>query len=108
MGDYRECARQLLDSYDAYMAAADMDAESMEQFKAVCDAINFGAAAYDVGHGYQAGHAMGRAFLLALIDPSGPELDYLRASPASGEVARLAKSDLEAITVDHTKEQGDG
>ena len=46
---------------------------------------------------------MGRAFLLALIDPSRPELDYLRAAPESGEVARLAAADL-AVIVSDTKE----
>ena len=32
--------------------------------------------------------AIARTFLLALIDPLDPELDYLRADPASGEKAR--------------------
>ena len=104
MIDHVAPAKALLDSYDAFLAAMEMDDADMERFNAVCAAINFGAAAYEAGHGHQAGHAMGRAFLLALIDPSHPDLDYLRANPKSGEVARLAAADLAAI-VDDTKGQ---
>jgi len=103
MGEYAKAAKELLASYDAFLAAMEMDAADMERFNSVCAAISFGSAAYEAGHGHQAGHAMGRAFLLALIDPSRPELDYLRASPESGEVARLAAADL-AVIVSDTKE----
>lgn len=105
MTDHAAAAKELLDSYDAFLSAMEMSDQDQERFNAVCSAINFGAAAYDAGHGHQAGHAMGRAFLLALIDPSHPDLDYLRADPKSGEVARLAAADLATI-VDNKKEQG--
>lgn len=90
-------ARHLLESYDAFMAGVEMDQKDTERFKAVCAGISFGAAAYEAGHGHQAAHAMGRSFLLAIIDPTHPDLDYLRADPKSGEVARLISSDLQAI-----------
>ena len=106
MADHKKAAQELLDSYDAFMAAEDMDAERMEHCNAVCAAISFGAAAFVRGMGCQAGHAMGRAFLLALIDPLHPDLDYLRESPESGEVARLARGDLDVI-VAKTKEGGE-
>lgn len=105
MGEHQDSAQRLLEAYDAFMSGNDMDAEATEKFKAVCAAISFGAAAYERGHGEQAGHAMGRSFLLALIDPSHPDLDYLRADPAAGEVARLASADLEAVTQFHSKER---
>lgn len=98
MSDFKAAAKELLDSYDAFLAAMHMEPADMERFDAVCAAINFGAAAYQAGTGQQAGHAMGRSFLLALIDPAHPELDYLRASPESGEVARLANADLQVLT----------
>ena len=97
-------ARHLLESYDKFMTGGEMDLKDAERFRAVCAAISFGSAAYDAGLGYQAGHAMGRSFLLALIDPSSPDLDYLRADPKSGEVARLASADLEFI---QTQKEGE-
>lgn len=103
MTDHKAAAKELLDSYDAFLAAMDMDDADMERFHDVCAAMNFGAAAYEAGHGHQAAHAMGRAFLLALIDPSHPDLDYLRADPKSGEVARMAAADL-AVIVDDSRE----
>lgn len=98
MNDHVSAAQELLDSYDAFLAGKKMSPAQLEQFKSVCSAISFGAAAYQEGHGGQAGHAMGRSFLLALIDPTHPDLDYLRASPESGEVARMAKADLQVLT----------
>lgn len=106
MANHATAAKEFLDSYDAFLAAMEMDDADMERFHAVCNAINFGAAAYEAGNGHQAAHAMGRSFLLALIDPSHPELDYLRADPSSGEVARMAAADL-AVIVDGAKERGE-
>jgi hypothetical protein len=100
MPDHKPAVKELLDSYDAFLAAMEMDDADMNRFHAVCDAINFGAAAYEAGEGHQAAHAMGRAFLLALIDQSHPDLDYLRADPKSGEVARMAAADLAMIICD--------
>jgi len=101
---HSDIARHLLESYDLFMAGGEMDPKDTERFRAVCAAISFGAAAYEAGIGHQAGHAMGRSFLLALIDPSHPDLDYLRASPESGEVARLADADLKFISTTHNSE----
>ena len=98
MNDFRAAAKDLLDSYDAFLSAMHMEPADTEPFDAVCAAINFGAAAYEAGHGDQAAHAMGRSFLLALIDPSHSNLDNLRASPERGEVTRLAKADLQVLT----------
>lgn len=97
---YVTVARNLLESYDAFMAGAEMSPKDEERFKVVCIAISFGAAAYQAGVGHQAGHAMGRAFLQAIIDPTSPALDYLRANPKSGEIARMANSDLATIVSD--------
>lgn len=97
MVDFRDTAAELLKSYDDFLCAAEMDSASIERSSAVARAMCFGAAAYDRGHGHQATHAMGRSFLLALIDPAHPDLDYLRADPKSGEVARLASADLSTI-----------
>lgn len=90
-------AKHMLESYDNFMAGREMDPKDTDRFKSVCAAMSFGAAAYDAGSGDQAAHAMGRAFLQAIIDPSSPDLDYLRADPKSGEIARLASADLEFI-----------
>lgn len=97
MADYRSAAAELLKSHDDFLSAAPMDDESLERSKAVSRAISFAAEAYDEGHGHQAMHAMGRAFLLALVDPAHPDLDYLRADPKSGEIARLMNADLQTI-----------
>lgn len=97
MADYKTAAAELLKSHDDFLSAAPMDHDSIERSAAVSRAIRFAAAAYDQGHGHQAMHAMGRSFLLALIDPSHPDLDYLRADPKSGEIARLVNADLQTI-----------
>ena len=97
--------KDLLASYDAFLAGGPMDSESLERFAAVSRAASFGAAAYERGYGDQSTHAMARSFLLALINPAHPDLDYLRADPKSGEVARLVAADLEVIAL-HTKEGG--
>lgn len=102
---HSDIARHLLESYDTFMSGGEMDPKDTERFNSVCAAISFGAAAYEVGQGDQAAHAMGRAFLLALIDPAHPDLDYLRTDPKSGEVARLSNADLATIAAN--SEEGD-
>lgn len=97
MADFRTAAAELLKSHDDFLSAAPMDSESLERSKAVSRAISFATEAYERGNGHQAMHAMGRAFLLALVDPAHPDLDYLRADPKSGEIARLANADLQTI-----------
>lgn len=105
MADFRTAAAELLKSHDDFLSAAKMDRDSVERSEAVSRAICFAAAAYDRGHGHQAMHAMGRSFLLALVDPAHPDLDYLRADPKSGEIARLANADLQTIV--ESKEQSE-
>lgn len=100
MDNYQKVARDLLNIYDLFMSGGDLCAADMERFNSVCAAINFGAAAYSAGAGHQAAHAMGRSFLLALIDPLHPDLDYLRADPKCGEVARMAAADLTVLVDD--------
>ncbi len=48
----------------------------------------FGAGAFMASTDDGAPLAMARAFLIALIDPLDPALDYLRQDPAAGEKAR--------------------
>jgi hypothetical protein len=50
----------------------------------------FAAQAYEKGFGDQAISAMARTFMITLIDAMDERLDYLRADPDSGEVARQA------------------
>lgn len=97
MADFRTAAAELLKSYDDFLSGAQMDGESLEREKAVSRAMCFAAEAYEQGHGYQAIHALGRSFLLALVDPAHPDLDHLRADPKSGEIARLMNADLQTI-----------
>ena len=65
------------------------DAER-ETAHAILAAASFGCEAYHRHVGCDGGAtiAMLKAFLTALIDPLSPDLDYLRADPASGPAAR--------------------
>lgn len=86
--------QEMLDAYDKFMSGG----EETEEARTVVVAALMAAAAYERALGSKAGvDAMARAFLLASIDPLHPELDYLRADPASGEVARSATNKLRAI-----------
>lgn len=84
MGDaLREAATMMLKIYDGFMAGRDVD---MADAKTIALASAFAAQAFAVcTHRDAAPSAMTRAFLLALIDPMHPDLDYLRAQ----NVARL-------------------
>ncbi|AUQ62150.1 hypothetical protein [Phaeobacter inhibens] len=59
----------------------------------------FAAAAYEAAPSGGADvHALTRSFLLALIDPTDPALDYLRADPAAGAAARDSAAQITKIT----------
>jgi hypothetical protein len=89
----QEAARVLLDAYDGFMAGKPEN----EYTRSVSTAACFGAAAYEKGVGGQGVHALARSFLIALIDPTDPQLDYLRADPDSGKTAREAVAALRAL-----------
>jgi len=83
----REAATMLLEIHDGFLAGRDVD---MDAAKSLGLASAFGAQAFAVyTHMDAAPSAMTRAFLLALIDPMHPDLDYLRAQ----NVARLIGGD---------------
>jgi len=70
-------------AYDAFMSGAEITHEQEALARRVAVAGCFGAEAYERGiDANQGTHAMARSFLIALIDPSGTDLDYLRASAA--------------------------
>lgn len=89
---------ELLAAYDAFLSGAPITAGGEALARAVSLAACFAAAAYDnatpMGH---ANHALARSFLLALINPAHPDLDYLRADPATGAAARNAATRLRQI-----------
>lgn len=78
MHEHQKVARALLISYDACLAGDDFTSDDADRAKAVSTAMRFGAAAYRASSEVTAEHEMGRAFLLALIDPEAPVLDHLR------------------------------
>lgn len=79
----RAAATMMLELHDGFLAGRDVD---MADAKTIGLASAFAAQAYAVcPHRDAAPSAMTRAFLLALIDPMHPDLDYLRAQ----NVARL-------------------
>jgi len=89
----QQAAKVLLEAYDNFMSGG----PETETSKAVSLAGCFGGAAHEMGAGGQAVHALTRSFLIALIDPADEQLDYLRADPRSGAVAREASASLRAI-----------
>lgn len=90
----QDAAQRLLSAYDASMSGEGATPDQRTDAAAVRLCAAYGAAAFmaapDQDHG---AHAMARAFLLALIDPLHPDLDYLRADPAAGQVARDARDE---------------
>lgn len=86
----RDAAQMLLALHDGFLAGRDVD---MADAKTVGIASAFAAQAYAVcPHRDAAPSAMTRAFLMALIDPMHPDLDYLRAQ----NVARLVSDAIRA------------
>lgn len=87
--------QQLLEVYDKFMAAEPITDAEKEISDAVAVASCFGASAYEAGmDAHQGANALLRSLLLALIDPLHPDLDYLRADPASGAVERAKREEV--------------
>ena len=102
-------ASELLTAYDKFMSGAPISRADEATARAVAIAACFGVAAYDAQpHPSAATHAMARSFLLALINPAHPDLDYLRASPAAGEAARDAAAILRALQSQPTPQDEPG
>ena len=96
--EFRRSAAELLAVYDGFMQGAKLTETQHEMQKAISAAGCFAAAAFEQApSGGSDLHALTRSFLLALIDPTHPELDYLRADPAAGAVARDAAERLSKI-----------
>jgi hypothetical protein len=80
--------QEALSAYDALMSGGEITPEQEALARRVSIAAAFGATAYERGiDEYQGAHALIRSVLIALIDPSSPELDYLRASSNGGDAA---------------------
>ena len=91
--DWTACAADMLRVWDTWVSgSSDSDRDSAQR---LATAASFAEQAFDHAHNNinniiaaRAPAAMFRAFLLALIDPLHPDLDYLRADQAAGEKAR--------------------
>jgi hypothetical protein len=100
---------RLLAAYDKFMVGDKMTDAEMEAFRAVATASSFAGAAYDDAAPYShAAHVLARSFLIALIDPNDPQLDYLRAEPGAGAVARDASARLSALIAQEDAAQDRG
>ena len=87
--------QQLLEVYDKFMSAEPITDAEKEITERTALAAIFGAEAYEKGiDANQGTHAMLRSVLLALIDPLHPDLDYLRADPASGALERAKREEV--------------
>ena len=91
--DCQNAARKMLDAIDAFMAGEKLTDRQREIQDTVAKAGCYAAAAYDAYAPKGGGeyHAMTRSFLLAIIDPLSPELDYLRSDPSAGAHARQTR-----------------
>ena len=82
-------ARMMLDNHNALGGPSYNSALGLRALSAAI----FAAEAQRAADDYDAAPiALMRAFLIALIDPLHPDLDYLRADPASGAAAREARN----------------
>lgn len=91
---HAQSAQEMLNAVDAFMGGQTLTAEQDELQRLVARAGAYAAAAYDA-HAPAGGecHALTRAFLVALVDPLSPDLDYLRVDPAAGGAARQDRHD---------------
>lgn len=81
----------MLDVYDRFMAGGSITDSDRKQVDHIASAAAFGAAAYEAGMDADQGtHAMMRSIMLAMVDPTHPDLDYLRADPEAAGNARAA------------------
>lgn len=100
----QQAALTMLQTHDAFMSGAPCDKDLDRH---VTLAACFGAAAYEAAPCADSGtHAMLRAFLLALIDPMHPELDYLRAGNQVTEVSRINQRHPDAAIL-HAEQQAE-
>ena len=84
----------MLAAYDSFISGSPITPDEERMARHIARAASFGAEAYEQGYEEaNATHAMLRAFLMALIDPAHPDLDYLRADPAFGAVARATPTE---------------
>lgn len=82
----------LLADYRAFLSGDLLSADQNANADRVSLAAAFGAAAYEAGMTREHGtHALIVAVLTALVDSLDPSLDYLRAHPAAGAVARASR-----------------
>jgi hypothetical protein len=89
----REAARGMLSAYDLSISGRPITDEQRAAGRYIALAASFAADAYNKGYCEgQDVHALCKAFLTALADPLSPDLDYLRADPAAGQVARDARA----------------
>lgn len=89
-------AEQLFDCCEKFMSGENIAPEDQGVHRAIFLAGAYGAQAFEVAAAQgmtrdSAPYALLRSFLLALIDPLHPDLDYLRADPASGAVERAKR-----------------
>ncbi|MFV1591185.1 hypothetical protein VWZ88_01295 [Phaeobacter sp. JH20_36] len=97
--NHREYARELIETIDAYRAGEVRTEQARELHSAVFEAGIFAAQAFQVApNGGADVVALARTFLIALSNPTDAQLDYLRADPAAGAVARDAAAQLGKIT----------
>lgn len=89
---------ELIAAYDVFMDGKSIDRAQRLISRDISLAASFAALAFLKGSDPdQATHAMARTFLLALFNPSHPDLDYLRAVFATGKTARDAAAQLDSI-----------
>lgn len=80
---------QLLAAHERFMSGQPISLSEKTAADSVALAACFAATALNRAMTVESGiAALTRAFLLALVDPLHPDLDYLRADPASGAVER--------------------
>jgi hypothetical protein len=91
--------KEILESVDAFMSGEALNLQQVEMSNSAFTAAAFAAAAYEAHTPKSGGecHALLRAFLLALIDPLHPDLDYLRERPDCADTARSAMDTINSI-----------
>ncbi|WP_353144899.1 hypothetical protein [Paracoccus sp. (in: a-proteobacteria)] len=80
---------ELLALHDKFMSGGGVTDDEKAAADHIALSAAFGSAAYEAAMDADRGtHAMLRAFLLALVDPMHPDLDYLRRNPEAALAAR--------------------
>lgn len=88
-----QAAQMALNTCDRFMSGQPITAAERAIFYRVCLAAVYASEAYERGMQRDgATWAMQRSFLQALIDPLHPDLDYLRADPASRDALLAARA----------------